>query len=149
MAWRRLGDKPLFEPMMVSLLTNICVTRPRWVKCCPHSTIQLWLYSISPDFAKSVSPRHEFKVVLWLLVIWICRSTCRISHWYANFIAKSRRFETSWDLVIIPLSVYRGWIRPMPLKSSTQAIISVKAKSFPVTYYDKNTRRIPIQINVR
>ena len=32
MAWRRLGDKPLSELMMVSLLTHICVTRPRWVK---------------------------------------------------------------------------------------------------------------------
>ena len=31
MAWRRLGDKPLFEPMMVGLLTHICVTRPQCV----------------------------------------------------------------------------------------------------------------------
>ena len=32
MAWRRLGDKPLSELMVVSLLTHICVTRPQWVK---------------------------------------------------------------------------------------------------------------------
>ena len=32
MAWRRPGDKPLSELMMVSLLTHICVTRPQWVK---------------------------------------------------------------------------------------------------------------------
>ena len=32
MAWRRSGDKPLSEPMMVSLLTHICGTRPQWVK---------------------------------------------------------------------------------------------------------------------
>ena len=31
MAWRRSGDKPLSEPMMVSLTTHICVTRPQWV----------------------------------------------------------------------------------------------------------------------
>ena len=31
MAWHRSGDKPLSEPMMVSLLTHICVTRPEWV----------------------------------------------------------------------------------------------------------------------
>ena len=31
MAWRRSGDKPLSEPMMVSLLTHICVTRPQCV----------------------------------------------------------------------------------------------------------------------
>ena len=32
MAWRRPGDKPSSEPMMVSLPTHICVTRPQWVK---------------------------------------------------------------------------------------------------------------------
>ena len=32
MAWRRPGDKPLSEPMMVSLPTYICVTRPKWLK---------------------------------------------------------------------------------------------------------------------
>ena len=31
MAWRRPGDKPLSEPMMVILLTHICITRPQWV----------------------------------------------------------------------------------------------------------------------
>ena len=31
MAWRRPGDKPLSEPMMVSLKTHICVIRPQWV----------------------------------------------------------------------------------------------------------------------
>ena len=31
MAWRRPGDKPLSEPMIVSLPTHICVTRPQWV----------------------------------------------------------------------------------------------------------------------
>ena len=32
MAWHRPGDKPLSEPMMVSLPTHICVTQPQWVK---------------------------------------------------------------------------------------------------------------------
>ena len=32
MAWRRPGDKPLSEPMVVSLLTHICATRPQWDK---------------------------------------------------------------------------------------------------------------------
>ena len=31
MAWRRPGDKPLSEPIIVSLLTHICVIRPQWV----------------------------------------------------------------------------------------------------------------------
>ena len=32
MAWRRPGDKPLSESMLVRSLTHICVTRPQWVK---------------------------------------------------------------------------------------------------------------------
>ena len=32
MAWGWQGDKPLSEPMMIILLTHICVTRPEWVK---------------------------------------------------------------------------------------------------------------------
>ena len=34
MAWRRPGDKPLSEPMMVILLTHVGVTRPQCVKGC-------------------------------------------------------------------------------------------------------------------
>ena len=30
MAWRRPGDKPLSEPMMVRLPTHICVAWPQW-----------------------------------------------------------------------------------------------------------------------
>ena len=32
MAWRRPGDKPLSESVMVNLLEHICVTRPQWIK---------------------------------------------------------------------------------------------------------------------
>ena len=41
MAWHRSGDKPLSEPMIVSLLTYICVTRPQWVNmhsCITHNS---------------------------------------------------------------------------------------------------------------
>ena len=31
MAWRRPGNKPMSEPMMVRLPTHICVTRPQWI----------------------------------------------------------------------------------------------------------------------
>ena len=31
MVWRRSGDKPVSELLMVSLLTHTCVTRPQWV----------------------------------------------------------------------------------------------------------------------
>ena len=38
MAWRRPDDKPLSEPMMVRLSTNICDTRPQWVEVKFRST---------------------------------------------------------------------------------------------------------------
>ena len=31
MAWCRPGNKPLSEPMLIILLTHICVDRPQWV----------------------------------------------------------------------------------------------------------------------
>ena len=40
MAWRRPGDKPLSEPMMVSSPTHICVTRPQWVKFSDASRVE-------------------------------------------------------------------------------------------------------------
>ena len=43
MAWRRPGDKPLSEPMMVSLLTHICVTRPQWVNTLGHNEMVIFL----------------------------------------------------------------------------------------------------------
>ena len=45
MAWRLPGDKPLYEPMVVSLLTHICVARLQWVK----STILIEVISDWPD----------------------------------------------------------------------------------------------------
>ena len=31
MDWRRPGDRPLYEAMVISLLTHICVNRFQWV----------------------------------------------------------------------------------------------------------------------
>ena len=44
-AWRRPGDKPLSEPMMVSLPMHICVTRPQWVKTPPNSNYE-WRFHV-------------------------------------------------------------------------------------------------------
>ena len=39
MAWRRPGDKPLFEPMMFRLPTHIFVTQPQWVNMLVYFTL--------------------------------------------------------------------------------------------------------------
>ena len=47
MAWHRSGDKPLSEPMMVSLLTHICVTRPQWVNKLTKLLIEMFGYRLA------------------------------------------------------------------------------------------------------
>ena len=62
MGWRRLGDKPLSEPMMVSLPTHICVTRPQCVKQLPRS---YWHINYGPQLASEICDhpgiRHSFR----------------------------------------------------------------------------------------
>ena len=62
MAWRRLGDKPLSQPMMVILLTHICVTRPQWVKSLLGlSQTALIFYNMSVAWCKTaISPVHQW-----------------------------------------------------------------------------------------
>ena len=52
MVWRRPGDKPLSEPMMVSLLTHKCVTRHQWV-----NLSRLFFYGLRLS-EKQFSSRH-------------------------------------------------------------------------------------------
>ena len=60
MAWRRWpGDKPLSQLMLVTLLTDICVIGPQWVK-----SYSVWYYS-----------RLLGKLSLFLFVIF---------HWFLN-----------------------------------------------------------------
>ena len=43
MAWRLPCGEPFSEPLMVSLLTHICVTRPQWVKFGSRHRVAYWL----------------------------------------------------------------------------------------------------------
>ena len=56
MAWRRPGDKLLSEPMMVSLMTHLCVTRPQWVNRAWRlkQNIPITMF-LSPDYYMVVS----------------------------------------------------------------------------------------------
>ena len=53
MAWRRRGDKPLSEQIVLSLLTHICVTQPQWV-----NDVELYLQN-----------NIKTSVILWLTKI--------------------------------------------------------------------------------
>ena len=53
MAWRCPGDKPLSEPMLVSLPTHICITQPQWVKReMAEENPSKFLMSFSCDYKK-------------------------------------------------------------------------------------------------
>ena len=62
MTWRQSGDRSLWKPMMVRLLTHICVTWPQWVNahvtslwCCQCSNVgsyDIGSYGLGPLFTK-------------------------------------------------------------------------------------------------
>ena len=56
MAWRRPGDKPLSEPMMFSLQTHLCVTRPQWIITW-EKIIAFWAVSL---YNRKGSPTKDF-----------------------------------------------------------------------------------------
>ena len=91
MAWCRSGDKPLSESMMVSLLTHICVTRPRWVKTntVMRSTSVIRYYSMQASTS-----------LLDCIILLICLRI-KVSKWCATIHLSSR----PWLVIIkeIPL----------------------------------------------
>ena len=76
MAWCRPGDRPLSEPMMVSLLMHTCITQPQWVKaihwCWPNVAVYIknnaWV-TMNKDFWSQVSwfanDFHEWRSHEW------------------------------------------------------------------------------------
>ena len=69
MAWRQIGDKPLSEPMMVNLLTHICVTRPQWVKKRTHKYIKG--LSSTHDTGHPRKLRAQFALCLVLFLFYL------------------------------------------------------------------------------
>ena len=66
MAWRRSGDKPLSEPVMVCLLTLICVTRPQWVNWTDWRISYLSIWVIIPSLIqihKSLSFLYSYNII--------------------------------------------------------------------------------------
>ena len=58
-----LGDKPLSEPMVVSLLTHICVTRPHWINKTIIDTSQKQEYSHSINRVCSFSTTNSANIM--------------------------------------------------------------------------------------
>ena len=73
MAWRRPGDKPLSETMMVSLPTHICVARPQWDNPAPNGAKLSSGMVLNVDFQVSLII-NDFVSPLWRHSKWPLRS---------------------------------------------------------------------------
>ena len=96
MAWRRPGDKPLSEPMMVSLLTHICVTRPQWV-----------------------NNNKDWEMIIGLIQIKIQRIVCIFGHilltidWFSHLNSWSpfqskTNFQSHWSYLLMMCQMQIG-----------------------------------------
>ena len=67
MAWRwpGPGDKPLSEPVMVSLVTYICVTRPQWVDQTRESGEQSDNVSVKAENSHNITLLSLMGLSLW------------------------------------------------------------------------------------
>ena len=84
MAWLQPGDNPLPEPMMFSLLTHICVTRPQCVKhtgtkvghlcACSHGTRPSAGTVLTNESAIHV-PSSKFPWLLWFHIVFVYNMT--------------------------------------------------------------------------
>ena len=63
MAWRRPGDKPLSESMMVRLPTHICATLPQWVNIAEVKTAE-GIFLLSPNNLFSVAVYSSLQLVI-------------------------------------------------------------------------------------
>ena len=80
MTWRRPGDKPLSEPMMVSLPTHICVARPQWVKFSLQHAVRYYTFEITTTF-----PRGQWVKIIWsakLISVPIAKKVCQCNLLY-------------------------------------------------------------------
>ena len=82
------GDKPLSEPMMVNLLTHICVTRPQWVN--PSSD--------SPVYIHFHSRKYIWKFLLWNGDSFVSASMC--FKWMTHIIALQVSIILLWYVLL-------------------------------------------------
>ena len=84
MAWCRSGDKPLSEPIMVSLMTHFCVTRPQWV-----NTLRSRQYGrlLQTTFSYGFSWMRIYKFLLKLH--WYLLPSVQLTmfyHWFSSWL---------------------------------------------------------------
>ena len=98
MAWHQSGDKPLSEPMMVSLLTHVCVTRPQWV-----NTFRL--RQNGRHFAEDIFKCIFLKENVWILMKISLKFVPKV--WINNIPALVQLMALYWHKYVSPQWVNR------------------------------------------
>ena len=148
MAWRRSGDKPLSEPMMVSLLTYICVTRPQWVNSLAPGRFQFTFrqvifklilvnggWGISYEIALRWMPLDfaDDKSTLVQVMTWCLQAT---SHYLSQ----------CWPRSLLPYGVIRPqWVDSSPPDKMAAVLAD---NIFKCIFLNENDR-IPIPISLK
>ena len=112
MAWRRPGDKPSSEPVMVSLLTHICITRPQWVNLCwlygvdskQMTSNGSWCIGIKGEMSGTVCVTFTWDIYIYIWVVYsFCLFCCLfiiVTWWYIWCIvwqvASKRKYRHVW-----------------------------------------------------
>ena len=102
LVWRRLGDTPLSEPMMVRLLTHICTTRPQWFNMKSYTATRL-IYRAACDrvsgwnsfYAPHVITYSYFISITWLYWVLLMFYTGR----YHPYPSLGRHQSSIWLLL--------------------------------------------------
>ena len=95
MAWHRPGDKSLSEPMMVSLLTHICVTRSQWVLIYWY-TVMVKNNPVKTSLFSSQLSRKHLQLI-WIYVLIYCNCASDYGAWHIVY--SHTTFIVKYDMI--------------------------------------------------
>ena len=107
MAWRRPGDKPLSEPMMVRLPTHICAARPQWVNWTKVDLPSIWSCGVELIFPYRQNGHHftdhDFSCIL-------------VTEKFCTLIEISMMLEMAWRTRPLQYVLIEGLVTPTPIR---------------------------------
>ena len=111
MAWRRSGDKPFSEPMMVRLLMHICITRLQWVNLLPGLSLDILKMESWTHMDYGTHCKHNYYYILYYIYYTHHASRDALHHgWTCQILYNSLApwiFE--WNLISKQILVINGW----------------------------------------
>ena len=143
MVWRRPGDKPLSEPMVVSLPTHICVAWPKWVNWSIGNKLQWFFFRnlniITQEsvFKMSSGKWRPFCLALNVLkhiinddakTIWL-PATIMLTYMYTAAEIKTHHIDSSMQEGSISITMYSWWRHQIETFS---ALLAICAGNSPV-----------------